>query len=410
MQLQTITKLLNIPNYRAVEATDSEFENRFIALEPIEDIPPVCSGCGRVHGMSIHSKSNVLVEDLPISSKRVYLLVPKRKVRCTEDATIRVEELSWLEGRFTTRFAAQVYRLTSITTNQEAGWFLGLDDETVYRIDRRRLEELALEKLDPVPAPKHMSVDEVAWQKWHKYVTNVVDVDQRKVIWNHQGRGKVNLDTFFRTLGKEACGKIEAVACDGARGYLSSLKQYATNALIVLDHFHVKKYLNDAVDTVRKEELKKARQHNNGALASALHCNKRFILMQNKISNRKQNLLETLASLNERVYHAMLLKEQFLSIYTDTETAIKALREWIVAAIRSKIPAFVELGNKFFRKRHYLLNYFRCKITTAISEGINNKIKRLSRMAYGYKDVHYFLLKIHQHCGLLNPRLQLKHE
>jgi len=282
---------------------------------------------------------------------------------------------------------------------------LRLDDETVYRVDKRKLEELALEKLDPVPVPKHMSVDEVAWQKWHKYVTNVVDVDQRKVIWNHQGRGKVNLDKFFRSLGAENCEKIEAVACDGARGYLSSIKQYATNALIVLDHFHVKKYLNDAVDTVRKEELKKARQQNNGELSAILHCNKRFILMQNKVTNKKQDLLEKLATLNERVYKAMLLKEQFLSIYIDPRTARRTLRQWIVAAIKSKIPAFVELGNKFFRKRNYLLNYFRCKITTAISEGINNKIKRLSRMAYGYRNVHYFLLKIHQHCGLLNPRL-----
>ena len=94
MHLHTITKLLDIPNYRAVEATESEFENRFVALEPIEDIPPVCSGCGRVHGMSIHSKGMMLVEDLPISGKRVYLMVPKRKVRCIEDGTIRVEELS----------------------------------------------------------------------------------------------------------------------------------------------------------------------------------------------------------------------------------------------------------------------------------------------------------------------------
>jgi Transposase len=45
-----------------------------------------------------------------------------------------------------------------------------------------------------------------------------------------------------------------------------------------------------------------------------------------------------------------------------------------------------------------------------LSEGINNKIKRLKRMAYGYKDVTYFLLKKHQHCGLLNPRLQLEDE
>jgi transposase len=406
MHLDTITKLLDIPNYRATEVTGREYHEIIgVTLERMKDIPPVCSGCGRIHGTSIHSRGTMIVEDLQISGKRVFLLVPKRKVKCSEDGAIRVEELQWLNGRFTARFAEQVYRLTSITTNQEAGWFLRLDDETVYRIDKRKLEELALEKLDPVPAPKHMSVDEVAWQKWHKYVTNVIDVDQRKVIWNHQGRGKVNLDKFFRSLGAEDCEKIEAVACDGARGYLSSINQYATNALIVLDHFHVKKYLNDAVDTVRKEELKKARQQNNGELSAILHCNKRFILMQNKVTDKKQDLLEKLASLNERVYQAMLLKEQFVSIYTDPKTARGTLKEWIIAAIKSKIPALVELGYKFFRKRNYLLNYFICKITTAISEGINNKIKRLSRMAYGYRNVHYFLLKIHQHCGLLNPRL-----
>jgi transposase len=95
-----------------------------------------------------------------------------------------------------------------------------------------------------------------------------------------------------------------------------------------------------------------------------------------------------------------------LSIYVavDRKTAYTNLKEWIVAAIKSEIPSFVELGYKFFRKRHYVLNYFICKITSAISEGINNKIKRLKRMAYGYRDVKYFLLKIHQHCGLLNPK------
>jgi transposase len=102
----------------------------------------------------------------------------------------------------------------------------------------------------------------------------------------------------------------------------------------------------------------------------------------------------------------MLLKEQFLTVYkaNDQKTARLNLKEWIIAALKSKILAFVELGNKFFRKRHFILNYFVCNITTAISEGINNKIKRLFRMAYGFRDVHYFLLKIHQHCGLLNPR------
>lgn len=316
MHLDTITNLLDIPNYRAVEVTGREYEEIIgVTLERVKDIPPVCSGCGRIHRRSVHSSGTIIVEDLPMNGKRVFLLVPKRKVKCSEDCTIRVEELQWFNGRFTARFAEQVYRLTSITTNQEAGWFLRLDDETVYRIDKRKLENLALEKLDPVPAPKHMSVDEVAWQKWHKYVTNVVDVEKRKIIWNHQGRGKTTLDMFFRSLGKENCGKIEAVACDGAKGYLSSIGHYAKNALIVLDHFHIKKYLNDAVDIVRKEELKKARQQNNAELSEILHCNKRFILMQNKVTNKKQSLLERLATLNERVYHAMLLKEQRVRLY-----------------------------------------------------------------------------------------------
>ena len=56
----------------------------------------------------------------------------------------------------------------------------------------------------------------------------------------------------------------------------------------------------------------------------------------------------------------MLLKEQFLSLYEagDRKTAYTNLRQWIVAVIKSGIPSFVELGYKFFRKRHYVLNYF----------------------------------------------------
>jgi hypothetical protein len=51
MQLKTITDLLNIPNYRAVEVSGKEYEHIFIALERIENTPPVCSGCGCVHGL-----------------------------------------------------------------------------------------------------------------------------------------------------------------------------------------------------------------------------------------------------------------------------------------------------------------------------------------------------------------------
>ncbi len=407
MQLKTITELLNLPNFKVNSVLEQTKTSIHLYGVLTDTVAPVCSACGTVHYSPVHSVGWILVEDLPLCGKRVFLYVPKRKVRCPKDGKIRVERFSWLRGRFTSRFAEQVFRLTSITTNVEAGWYLGLDDETVYRIDRSMLEELANEKLSPVPTPSTMSVDEVAWQKWHKYVTNVVDIEKRKVIWNHNGRGKTTLNTFFKALGKDNSSKIDAVACDGARGYLSSIKQHAKNALVVLDHFHVKSYLNDALDTVRKEQLKKARKDKNTDLADLLHCRKKFILMQGQSSKRQRNILDKLAVLNDLVYRSMLLKEQFFEIYRagSYKSAQVALREWISEALVSNIIPFQDLAMKFFRKRHFILNYFQQRITTAISEGINNKIKRLKRMAYGYKDVSYFLLKIHQHCGLLNPRL-----
>lgn len=409
LDVDTITELLNIPTHRITQIAGCQEDRAYFVLEPREGVEPICSACGKEHAGLVHSKETVVVEDVGLCGRRVFLRVVKRKMRCPADGRIRVEKLAWIRERFTKRFAEQITRLTAITTNQEAGWYLGLDDEKVYRIDRKMLEEAARQKLEPVPAPTHMSVDEVAWQKWHRYVTNVVDIDKRTVIWNDDGRGKEVLDGFYTALGKKNSKKIKAVASDGARGYIASTKEHAEHALIVLDHFHVKKYLNDAVDTVRKQELQTARSQNNKELTAMLHCNKRFILMQNKVTDKKRDLLEKLAQLNQGVYQALLLKEQFLSIYSagDRSTAWANLKAWIVAALQCGLPSFEELGRKLFRKRHYVLNYFICKITTAVSEGINNKIKRLKRMAYGYRDVKYFLLKIHQHCGLLNPRLSI---
>jgi hypothetical protein len=99
--------------------------------------------------------------------------------RCIEDDRIHVEEIDWLKlwSRVTKRFGEEVYRLTLITTNKEAGWFLGMDDEVVYRIDRDILEEKAAEKLDPIPSVLNISVDEVSYLKYHRYLTNVIDTD-----------------------------------------------------------------------------------------------------------------------------------------------------------------------------------------------------------------------------------------
>ena len=127
MQLKTITELLHLPNFHVKDVLEQTENTIHLYVDMIEQVAPVCSACKTVHHSSVHSIGWIMVE-----------------------------QFSWLRGRFTACFAEQVYRLISIATNAEAGWYLGLDDETVYCIDRGILEELAGEKLFPVSTPSSM--------------------------------------------------------------------------------------------------------------------------------------------------------------------------------------------------------------------------------------------------------------
>jgi Transposase and inactivated derivatives len=220
--------------------------------------------------------------------------------------------------RVTYRFAIQVNRLTAITTNQEAGWYLGLDDEVVYRIDKKMLEEQAKEKLSPIPPAIHLSIDEVSYRKYHRYLTNVIDTDKRLVIWNEKGRKSEVLNKYYQGIGEENCKKIETVALDGAKHYISSTNKYVVNALVVYDKFHVIQKLNQAVDRVRKDELEKAREERNHELIELTNCRQRFILLKDKnnLSKKQEEYLEKLCQINEPIYKAMLLKESFLEVYS----------------------------------------------------------------------------------------------
>lgn len=411
MQRYSIRKCLNSPHYKVTEVISDSAQEIHFRLEPYKRKSFVCSGCKQVHKKGHHSDDEVIVEDLSLMGKRVYLHITKRRFRCPVDKRIYVEEIPWVNkwSRVTKRLAEHIYRLTAITTNQEASWFLGMNDEVVYRIDKEILEEKARQLLEPPPPATNISVDEVSYRKYYRYLTNLIDTDRRVIIWNRKGRTTEVLNQYYQGIGPDNCKKIESVALDGARTYISSTTKYAINALIVYDRFHITQKLNDTVDTVRKQELDNAKQTHNEELVELINCRQRFVLLKNKsrLTDKQSEHLQKLCALNEPIYKAMLLKESFLQIYNyeKVEEAEECLKNWIKEAQNSSLSAFTDLAKSFSDKMQYILNWFKKRISSSISEGFNNKIKRLKAMAYGYKDIDYFLLKIHQHCGLLNPRL-----
>ena len=409
MRNNSIKSLLNIPGYKIEEIVKGEAEIH-VRIKPYKRNYVVCSGCSKVHKEGFHSSKETTAEDNRLGELRVFLHIPKRRYRCPEDGRIHTEKIEWIElgATATKSFARNVNRLTAITTNQEAGWYLGLNDEKVYRIDKSILKRYAEERLVPTPKSANISVDEVAWKKNHRYLTNVIDIDKKVLTWNAKGRKAEVLNQYYESLGEEHCQEIESVALDGAKTYISSTNKYAVNALIVLDRFHATQKANKAADQVRRDELRKARKNEDEELIALTNCKQRFILLKNKdrLSNRQSATLERLCEINQPIYKALLLKESFLQVYkcANENMAEKHIQEWINQAIMSGLKPFMELAWSVTEKKQYILNWYKKKISSAISEGFNNKIKRLKRMAYGYKNINYFRLKIHQHCGYLNPR------
>jgi transposase len=411
MQIDTIKELLKLPAGWLVAKIISWCSDEVhVRIEEVVVEGQKCKVCGDMGHKGSKGCFEATIEDLALGERRTYLHIRRQRYRCQGCKSSWCLPVPWarMENRVTKRYAQEIFRLTAITTNEEAGWYLRMDDEKVYRIDKGILEDKFETRLVPTPLSKNISVDEVAWKKHHRYLTNVVDVDEKVISWNAQGRKAEVLNKYYESVGKENCQKIETVALDGARTYISSTIDYAVNAMIVLDRFHATQKVSKALDQVRRDELSKARKNENEELIELTNCKQRFILLKNKanLSDKQSATLQRLCEINQPIYKAMLMKESFVGVYDlqNEDEAIGYIYKWIDDALDSGLPAFTEIAWSMVDKIEYVLNWFKCRKSSAISEGFNNKIKRLKRMAYGYKDIDYFKLKIHQHCGYLNPR------
>ena len=97
MDLNTLTKILNLPEYKVTEIisiTDTEMHLR---IEPRQHKPALCSGCGEIHTQGHHSEKEAVVEDLAISARRVFLHVKKRFYRCPKDKRIYTKKGSMVK-------------------------------------------------------------------------------------------------------------------------------------------------------------------------------------------------------------------------------------------------------------------------------------------------------------------------
>jgi len=355
-----------------------------------------------------HSHDNrwITIQDVPLGRKKCVWRVKRHRVLCTCSLNVHVEFMPFRSRHhfLTQRFVDFIEQTlcSKMFTVADVARLFELDYGVVYKIDHEVL--LRLIQQVEIPDPIHISVDEKSFKKGHSYVTIVTDTDTKDVIWVSAGNKKESLDQFFVAIGADRCQKIRTVAKDLHQPYALSCKEFIPQALEVPDPFHVVQRLNQAIDESRKEL----------AVGSVLPVNRRktinnmqWILRYRQENMRPQHLagLETLAKINEPLFKAYLHKEVFYEFFEFKPTEIIEAKEflvrWIVGAFQIGLKALTSFAEYLGRHTEILLNIVKTQRSSAISEGINRKISVIKGMAYGYKNIQYFMLKIMQRCGVL---------
>ena len=373
-----------------------------IELRRVANSPGVCSGCGDTV-VEIHDITMRRIRELPILDADTWLVVPYARLRCSRCGPT-TETLPWLDrfARMTKRFAASVARLAQVLPVQQVASYYGLSWDTVKAIDKAALEaRLGVADLVGV---RQIAIDEFAIQKGHRYATVVVEPEPRRVLWVGRGRGREDLRPFFELLGPAGCAALEAAVMDMSEAYEAETRAHCPRVTIVYDLFHVvAKFGREVIDRVRVDEtnrLARAAGPNDPRTRARRRVIKgtRWLLLRNKRNLRpaERVRLQDVLAANRHLWVVYVLKDLLKELwrYKYVGAATRAWAEWYGWAIRSRIPALVIFARKLKAKVPGILAHCRYTLHTGILEGINNKIKVIKRMAYGFRDDAYFFLKI----------------
>ncbi len=356
--------------------------------------PPLCGGCQRP-GLPVHEHCPRRLRDLPMLGKAVVLEVTLRRVACPDCGT-RMESVSWLDrhARLTRRLADAVSTLCARLPIAHVADLFGLHWSTVRSLDRRRLEG-AVARLPPA-RPTRLVMDEFALYKGHRYASVVLDADTRRVLWIGEGRSRAAVRPFFEALGPVGCARIQAVAMDMNTAFDLEVRQHCPNARVVYDLFHViAKYGREVIARVRVDA---ANQLRHDKPARRVVKRSHWLLLRNCAHLKDHELvrLSEVLEANQSLMTVYVMKAQLKALWSaPTAWAWRAAwRQWMTHAHESQIPALMHFAKRLHGYWRGIVSRVRWPMHTGQLEGINNKIKVIKRMAYGYRDSEYFFLKI----------------
>lgn len=248
---------------------------------------------------------------------------------------------------------------------------------------------------------RYIGVDEKSFQKRHEYVTVVCGLEEAKVLYVGDGRGRESLEGFYAGLSPGQREGIEAVAMDMWEPYITSTRQHAPKAEIVFDKFHIAAHLNKAVDKVRKQENRRLMEGGDESLKGTKYL---WLKGRGRFDRASWRDFAVLRGSQLKTARAWAVKETFAFLwgYAYRKSAERFFRGWYGWAIRSRLTPIKKAARMLKDHIEGILAYLKHRITNAVTEGINSKIQWMKQTARGFANRENFRVAILFHCGGLD--------
>jgi transposase len=342
---------------------------------------PRCSGCGR-RAPRVYDRRPRLWRHLDLGGMVLSLRYDLRRVECRRCGVL-TELVPWAEHRsgFTREFEQTAAYLAQRTDQTTVSTMLRIAWLTVGSIVARVVSRLG--PADRLEGLTHIGIDELSYRKHHEYVTIVVDHLKGRVVWAHPGKNAETVRRFFEELGPERAAKIEAVTIDMSGAYIQAVTEGAPNARLIFDRFHVQRLAHDALDEVRREQMRELRGTDEGAAIKKT----RFALQKNpwNLTQPEGERLALVQRNNRPLYRAYLLKEALAEFYSRRQpnVARQKLLDWISWALHSRLAPFQRVARTIQKRLDGVLGYVATGLSNGPSEGLNGKVRTITRRAYG---------------------------
>ena len=381
------------PGYAVVACRQADPHTLLISLEPLAEHLPICSRCAKPSPL-IHERRMRQVRDRDLLDQRVLLQLPVRRVDCLDCGRV-TERIDWLApaSRLTQRLRVWLEGLLQLLPISHVSRLTGLHWHTLKTLDKRRLEA-SVGAFEPGEV-RRLVMDEFALHKGHRYATVIMDAERTRVLWVGHGNSREAIRPFFELLG-EHCQQIEAVAMDMNTAFDLEVQQHCPQAEVVYDLFHVvARYGREVIDRIRVDQANLLREDKP---ARKVVKQSRWLLLRNRenLKDGQAVQLQELLAANQPLATVYVLKDALKDLWyaPSVREGWRRWRTWLRHARDSGLAPLQRFARNLRKYARGILASARFPMHTSVLEGVNNRIKVIKRMAYGFRDSAYFFLKI----------------